>query len=247
MKMLGSHDSVTLPPTAGNRKHRATSVSASRHLKELQLHWLPTPTAHVHGMTPNTVPTSTHSLQAAPTSPPAAHPENGSSVLSVPSLSPHPAPPHPTSSARQSLPAPPSNSPGLDHSAPQPWSNLLQYKRLPGPAKISASPSGRPHPRSTPGLKILPGSRLPQNKIQSHSLLIFFIQMLLIYNIVLLSAAQQRDSVRHTYTLSSRVTLDGLWDVAPASPLREFPSPTLSLALAAPSTTAPLPLPSRVS
>lgn len=56
--------------------------------------------------------------------------------------------------------------------------------------------------------------------------------MELTYNTVPISAAWQRDSVKHTYTLSSRVTLDGLWDVAPANPLQKFPSPTLFLALA---------------
>ena len=163
--MLGSQDSETLPPAAGNRKHRATSVSPSCHLKEPRLHWLPTPTMHFHGMTPNTVTTSTHSA-GGPYFPTATPSENGSSILSAQSLSPHPTPPHPT----------PHPVLGRVHQlhllSPQNWTTLhhdpgpICYNHLPGLAKIPFRPS---LPEVTPGLKILPGSRLPQNKIQSHS------------------------------------------------------------------------------
>lgn len=227
-------------------------MSASRHLKELRLHQLPTPTAHVHGMTPITVPTSTHSLQAAPTSPPPAP-----SFQFRPSP---PTPPHPTSSPRQSPPAPPSNSPGSDHSAPRPRSNLLQM--LTWSSKNPASPSGRPHPRSTPGLKILPGSRLPQNKIQSHS---FFVNIfysngvdLQLCSFLLHRKGIQSDtptlslpeSLLMAYGTWPRPTVSGnsrlppslsLLLLHPRRPRCHFPAVSASIPAGAPDNTTPLP------
>ena len=123
LKMLGSHDSETLPPAAGNRKRRATSASPSCHLKGLRPHRLPTPAGHFLGMTPtlSQLPPTLSRRPLLPHPPPPLRTAAPSFQLSP---SP-PTPPHPTSSPRQSPPAPPSKSPESDHSAPRPWSNLL--------------------------------------------------------------------------------------------------------------------------
>ena len=167
LKMLGSHDSETLPPAAEQEAQGHVSATFTPPERTAA-----PPAPHPHRALPRNDPQPCHSLHprcpSGPCFPTPTPSENSPSILSAQSLSPHPTPSHiqPEAESTSSTFKVPRIRPLCTTTLGQSviTTYLVQQK----------SPAGRPPPEVTPGLKILPGSRVPQNKIQSHSSFFFF-------------------------------------------------------------------------